>query len=496
MLEEIGACLLGETVCGGHFTRRLVQDTICQLSCSLTRGAGGCPGKCNDDMSSADTIYALSSATGRAGVAVIRVSGARAGEILAAVSRGPLPPARLAVLRSLQDPETHETIDRGLVLWFPAPHSFTGEDLCELHVHGGRAVIARLLQTLGAFTETRLAAAGEFARRAFDHEKIGLTEAEGLADIIDAETEAQRRQALRQARGLLEALYEGWRVLLLETLGLVEAAIDFSDEGDVADNAIRMADERAGRLLQAIEVHLADGRRGEIIHDGLQVLLAGVPNVGKSSLLNRLARREAAIVSPEPGTTRDVIQVALDLGGYRIVVSDTAGIRDAEGAVEREGVRRTLELGRRADLILWLTDTDETAVQVPAELAEGSAQVLQVRTKIDLSGRRGPVNGRVNGLAISAVSGEGLVELETQLISYAHALAGHDEGPVITQRRHREALEQAADGLRAYCTGEGQAIELRAEDLRLAANSLGRLVGRVDAEDVLGQIFARFCIGK
>lgn len=441
-----------------------------------------------------ETVFALSSAPGKAGVAVIRVSGPDARLAVAVLTKREPPVARTLALRCLYHPQSGQLLDRALVAWFAGPHSFTGEDIAEFHVHGGRAVIGAVLDALGGLPGVRLAKAGEFCRRAFDNEKIGLTEAEGLADLIDAETEAQRRQALRQTSGELEVLYGHWRESLLAVLGLVEAAIDFSDEPDVSADAVRQGEDGAGELLRSITCHLDDGRRGEIVRDGFHVMLAGLPNAGKSSLLNAMVRREAAIVSPEAGTTRDIVEVVMDLEGFRIVVSDTAGIREGEGVVEREGVRRALALGERADLVVWLDDAGCQAGDIPAALVEGGADLVRVASKADLA--PAGLDESAGVVRVSVRTGEGLEALEKLIIARARAAAGDREEPVLTQHRHREALQRAADGLQSFITARDAPIELRAEHLRYASRALGALVGRVDVEDVLGAIFGRFCIGK
>jgi len=288
-------------------------------------------------------IFALSSAPGRAGVAVIRLSGTGAADVVRALTGHELPAPRRAVLRRLQDPRSGDLIDRGLVLWMPAPASFTGEDCAEFHVHGGPAVTQAMLAALGSLSECRPAEAGEFARRAFEAGKMDVTEAEGLADLIEAETDAQRKQALRQASGGLSGLAEAWREELIAIMALVEAAIDFSDEGDVAEDAIAQAEARAAVLEAELRNQLEDGHRGEILRDGYRVALLGPPNAGKSTLLNAMARREVAIVSSQPGTTRDVIEVRLNLNGRTVVVTDTAGLREAAGEIEREGMRRAID---------------------------------------------------------------------------------------------------------------------------------------------------------
>jgi tRNA modification GTPase len=444
-------------------------------------------------LSEAPTIFALSSAPGRAGVAVVRVSGPRAGTVLDLIAP-PRPSPRYAAARHIVQPETGERLDHGLVLWFPGPKSFTGEDTAELHLHGGRAVIKAVLGALGSIPGCRLAEAGEFARRAFENARIDLAEAEGLADLIDAETEAQRRQALRQAEGGLSALTEDWRSRLIAASALVEAAIDFSDEADVSASAFAEARRIAAELETAIARYLDDGHRGEILREGFDVVLAGAPNVGKSSLLNALARREAAIVSAEEGTTRDVIEVKLDLEGLPVVVSDTAGLRAATGNVEREGIRRTLERAHRADLVLWLADA-RAPQPIPGELQEVTERAVVVLNKVDL------LEGKVPELAdqrllISARTGEGIDGLARRLAAIARERIGEREEPLVTQARHRQQLELCHAALRAFREGEANAIELRAEDLRQAATALGRITGRVDAEDVLDQVFGRFCIGK
>jgi tRNA modification GTPase len=441
------------------------------------------------------TIFALSSAPGRAGVAIVRVSGPAAGTALA-VMAPPRPKPRVAAARAIVHPVTGEKIDRGIVLWFPAPRSFTGEDVAELQLHGGRAVVKALLQALGRIPGCRLAEAGEFARRAFDNGKIDLAEAEGLADLIDAETEAQRRQALRQATGGLSALYEGWRKTLIDATALVEAAIDFSDEADIGETTFDQARGIVATLEAAVRHHLDDGARGEIIREGFRVALTGPPNVGKSSLLNALARREAAIVSEEAGTTRDVIEVHLDLGGLPVIVSDTAGIREAAGRIEQEGIRRSLATAEAADLVIWLMDVHEPEARLPDELQAHADRTLFVLNKIDLLPGGAPAALPDDMIAISARTGEGLAALTARLAAIAEERIGTSEEPAITQVRHRRLVETCAASLTEFLAGDPRATELRAEDLRRAAGALGRITGRIDVEDVLDQVFGRFCVGK
>lgn len=442
-------------------------------------------------MASRDTIYAVSSGAGRAGIAVVRISGPAATEVVERMAP-PMPKPRFAAFRRILHPETGEQLDEAIAIFFAGPRTETGEDMLELQIHGGRAVIGSVLGGLSLIPGCRPAEPGEFSRRAFEAGKIDLTKAEALADLVDAETDAQRRQALSQLGGALTDLYDGWRQEMISALALVEAAIDFSDEPDVASDAFEQARDVGARLSERIKAHLDDGHRGEIVRDGYRIVLAGPPNVGKSSLLNALARRDAAIVSEEAGTTRDVIEVRLDLGGVPVIVSDTAGLREPAGPIEREGIRRTLQTVRGADLMLWLMDARMPARDLPPEL--DSTPILRVLNKADL----GLANVLGPGdIAVSALTGEGLTELTKILAETAKERIETCVGsPALTQARHRSHLEAALRSLEAFMTGPGSDAELRAEDLRQAAASLGRITGRVDAEDVLGAIFGRFCVGK
>lgn len=437
-------------------------------------------------MKEASTIFALSSAPGRAGVAVIRVSGPAARQTLEMMT-GRLPEPRFAAFRTIKHPKTGDVLDRAVVVWFAAPKTETGEDIVEFQVHGSRAVIAALLSALGEIAGCRLAQPGEFARRAFENGKLDLAEIEGLADLIEAETEAQRRQALAQTAGSLSKLYDGWRTRLIEIAALVEAAIDFSDEGDVSASAFNEARNRAETLQKEIAAHLDDGHRGEILREGFRVALLGPPNAGKSSLLNALARRDAAIVSAEAGTTRDVIEVRLDLAGLAVIVSDTAGIREASSDVEREGIRRSLAAARDADLVLWLAENPESIP--PLNFSRETS--LAIRSKQDLA-----LDSHFDGLAVSAKTGAGIDQLIAEIARRASEAVGSATEPALTRARHREALENALNDIGVFLNGPPGPIELRAEDVRRAAHALGRITGRVDVEDVLDQIFSRFCIGK
>jgi tRNA modification GTPase len=441
------------------------------------------------------TIFALSSGRPPTAIAIVRLSGPEAGRALELLA-GRIPAPRMATRALLRDAD-HQPIDDAVVLWFPAPASATGEDVAEFHVHGGRAVLASMFATLSALVNLRAAEAGEFTRRAFENGKLDLTEAEGLDDLIHADTDRQRRQALRQLKGLLGDRAKHWRAQIIEASALIEAGIDFSDEGDVPAELIAPALARVRQLADEIEQVLDSQGRSERLRDGLVVAIAGPPNVGKSTLINQLVRREVAIVSPHAGTTRDVIEVQLDLDGYPVTVIDTAGIRETDDPVEQEGVRRARARAAEADLVLWLVDA-----QLEAKLPtiEGDTPVWTIRNKIDLdragsAASKPGLDGEV-GFAISASRGDGLPDVIAALVKFAQNYFGAGEGALIGRERQRVLLRQTADSLRRSIDVIGQGEELAAEDLRTAAHSLGRLLGRVDVEDILDVIFREFCVGK
>jgi tRNA modification GTPase len=452
-----------------------------------------------------DTIFALSSGRPPAAIAVVRISGPRAGDALKALT-GKLPEPRKAALARVRDPQSGEIIDEALALWFPGPNSETGEDIAELQLHGGRAVIAAVLGALGRIEGLRPAEAGEFTRRAFENGRLDLTAVEGLADLIGAETEAQRRQAYAHLKGLLGERAETWRARLIEALALVEARIDFSDEADVPEDLVEPALTIVRELRNEIAQALAGATRGERLRDGLVVAIAGPPNAGKSTLLNRIAKREVAIVSPVPGTTRDVIEVHLDLDGYPVTLLDTAGIRDSADPVEQEGVRRARQRAAEADLVLWVEDAKDTdarsrttAVLAP-KMTDGTTWL--VRNKIDLlsSGKRNELKTEFGssdiGVCLSATTGLGLAEFLDRLTRYAQSYFG-PESALLARERHRKALVLTQNALDRLLAETGQIQEeVMAEELRLAAQSLGRLTGSVNVEDVLDVIFRDFCIGK
>jgi tRNA modification GTPase len=441
-------------------------------------------------MQTVDTIFAIASGTSRAAIIVARLSGPATRSIVKSLA-GRIPPPREAALVTFTDPASGEPIDRGLILFFPAPQSFTGEDCAEFHLHGSRAVISTILAIIGRLEGTRLAEPGEFTRRALLNGKMDLAQVEGIADLIDAETNWQRRQALRQMNGALGQQAALWRQNLLEAAVLIEAEIDFSDEADVPANTSHRIGACLAPLLLDFERELERGYVGEIIRDGLTIIIAGPPNAGKSTLLNALARRDVAIVSPEPGTTRDLIEVHLDLNGCAVTLIDTAGLREASSKIEQLGMDRARAKAKEADLVLWLSEA-AAPMDPPQDLSE--AEVWYLYTKSDLSKGQRPESK--HGLWLSAETGENLDLLLERITSYAEALIGEGAGGLITRERHRRAFEDAAAALKRILGNLEGPVEFLAEDLRIALHSLQRITGLVDVEDILGEIFSRFCIGK
>jgi len=438
------------------------------------------------------TIYALASGFGLSGIAVIRISGSNAGDALRALTKDKLPPPRRAVMSDFINPADGSLLDKGLAIWFPEPHSFTGENIAELHVHGGRSVVSSLLKALSLCEGLRLAEPGEFSRRAFENNKFDLTAVEALADLINAETENQQRQALRQMQGELGLLYESWRRILLEIIVQLEATIDFSDE-DLPHDLERKADESIKNLFHEISTHLKDGRRGEILRSGVHVAIIGPPNAGKSSFLNLLTRRNTAIVSEIPGTTRDVIETRLDIGGYPVVIVDTAGLRDGGDEIEKEGIQRAKDRAQNADLKIAIFDVMQGPDPYTYDFIDKNTMVIA--NKIDIGPHKTPdeIKGH-SPWRISLLTGDGIEEmlegLENEIERRCHLSAA----PLLTQARHRASLEDCRNALERF--NQEAAIELRAEELRLAVRALGRITGRVDVEDILDEIFHNFCIGK
>jgi tRNA modification GTPase len=442
-----------------------------------------------------DTIFALASAPGRAGVAVIRISGPGAAAALRDLA-GSLPPPRRAVHRRIRDPRTAEIIDDGIALYFAGPASVTGEDVAEFQLHGGRAVLKAVLAALGTRPGFRMAEPGEFTRRAFLNGKFDLTAAEAVADLVAAETAAQRRQALRQLGGEFGRLCEAWREGLIRAQARLEAEIDFPEEG-LPQALWAAARDEIKSLSEEIARQLADDHRGERLRAGLLIAILGPPNAGKSTLMNALAQRDVAITSSVAGTTRDVIEVELDLGGYPVVLADTAGLRAPGDAIEEEGIRRARARAESADLRLAIVDASKPEDLEAVKGFLGRDTIL-VANKIDIATRQGRESriqvGDVRAWPVSVLTGVGMSELIDHLTEKVSESLTTENAPLVTRLRHRDALETCLDALDRFQTAT--LPELAAEDLRAAARALGRITGRVDVDDVLDSLFKEFCIGK
>ncbi len=436
-----------------------------------------------------DTIFALASGVGRAAIAVLRISGPGCSAALQMIAPGAEFPDRGAVLRTIRHPQSREPLDRALITRFQAPRSFTGEEMAEISVTGGRAVASACVKALGLIPGLRLAEPGEFAWRAFMNGKIDLSEVEGLADLVEAETEAQRRQAQRIAGGALSRECEAIRTNLLEAMAAVETQIDFTDVEDASDFTLESVRSAARAVIERIERALATADAAARLREGFTVVIAGPPNVGKSTLMNALAGRDVAITSPIPGTTRDLIEVFLDLRGYPVILVDTAGIRDTHDPIEQEGVARARRRAESADLTLWLDDGGDS----PAPSLE--LPILLVRTKTDLEEAGAPAAG-AEELAISAKTGAGVDRLLDVIADLAEERMSSREPALLTLERHRRAFQDARQALSSALAPEAAEPELIAEDLRRAASAMDRIVGRIGVEDVLGEIFARLCVGK
>ncbi|AGB43340.1 small GTP-binding protein domain protein [Mesorhizobium australicum WSM2073] len=442
-------------------------------------------------MISGDSIVALSSGRLPAGVAVVRISGPQTRFVVETIVCG-MVKARAAVLRRFRAPDG-TVLDNGLVLFFPGPASFTGEDVAEFHVHGGRAVVARMVETIAGFEGVRHAEPGEFTRRAFFNGKVDLVETEALADLVNAETEAQRRFAIQNAGGAQSALYLGWRRRLIHARAMIEAEIDFADEDDVPGSVSDTVWSDVRSMISEIDRHIVGFHAAEIIRDGFEVVILGAPNAGKSSLFNALAQRDAAIVTDEPGTTRDLLEVVLDLRGLRVRLTDTAGLREAPGKIEAIGIEKARAKADCADLLLLLEDAADPKDAGPLPM---STPALRVGTKLDLLDKRATQDaaGRYE-FGISVIDGTGVDGLLAEIGRRAAEAAGVSGDVLPSRLRHVELLDAANRHLHR-AADERMPQELRAEELRLAADRLGRIVGAVDVEDLLDVIFSRFCIGK
>jgi tRNA modification GTPase len=447
-------------------------------------------------MNKTDTIFALSSGAGRAGIAVVRLSGPASGMLLNHFAGGVVKP-RHASLRAITI--DNEIIDQALVLWLPGPGTVTGEDMAEFHLHGSGAIVARLFSAFGEIVDLRLAEAGEFTRRAFVNGRMDLVAVEGLSDLLEAQTESQRRLAMRQFLGAASSQYDSWRSSLLTALSLIEAAIDFSDEEDVARDAVAQARAQLLVLKSELELAVAQSTRVGLLRSGVRVVIAGEPNVGKSSLLNALAMREVAIVSPQAGTTRDVIDVTLNLGGVPVILTDTAGLRDAgDDAIEAIGIGRAEAAIAEADVLLWLVSVDRPGL--PGDRYPN----LIVMNKCDLDGRAGAAeliqlrNKFPNAVScgVSVRSGDGLPEFLTILQDVVSQHLGQAEQAPVVRERHGRAITQSIRYLNDALLVNAQNTELFAEHVRQSARALASITGHIDVEDMLGAIFSRFCIGK
>jgi tRNA modification GTPase len=435
-----------------------------------------------------DTIFALASGAGRAAIAVLRLSGPGCSQALKTLAPGAEFPDRRAVLRTLRHPQSQEPLDRALITRFQAPRSFTGEEMAEISVTGGRAVASACVKALALLPGLRLAEPGEFTWRAFMNGKIDLSEVEGLADLVEAETEAQRRQAQNIAGGALSRECDAIRTSLLEAMAAVETQIDFTDVEDASDFTLESVRRAARAAIERIDRALATADAAARLREGFTVVIAGPPNVGKSTLMNALAGRDVAIISPIPGTTRDLIEVFLDLRGYPVILVDTAGIRESVDPIEQEGVARARRRAESADLMLWLSDGDR---QSPPSL---ESPTLAVRTKIDL--KADTPAARPADLAISAKTGVGVDRMLDVIAELAEERMSSREPALLTLERHRRGFQDARQALTSALAPDAAEPELIAEDLRRAAAAMDRIVGRIGVEEVLGEIFARLCVGK
>ena len=444
-----------------------------------------------------DTIFALSSGAVPAGVAVVRISGPRAKEIMNYLVDSE-PKARFAALRYVTNPNTGDVIDQALVISFPGEKSFTGEETVEFHLHGGRAVVKSMISLLDSYDGCRMAEAGEFAKRAFENGKFDLTEIEGLADLIHAETENQRKQAMRQASGAHRSVIEGWRETLLYARSMIEAELDFSDEEDVPGAVSDVIWPKLKKLKAEMEHHLANAHRGERLRDGMTVVLAGHPNAGKSSLLNWFAKRDVAIVTEEAGTTRDLLELHLDIEGYPVTVIDTAGLRESDNIVEREGIRRALERSEHADLLIEVVDASipDARVNVNSRaerlvLFNKQDRIADARSEPQLPGK-----GEENAFFVSVKNGLGMDIFYDSFVKQIAELFDGAEDILITRKRHESYLRVCVDNVDKSLIYSDSPLEIRSEFLRMAGDELGKITGRIDVEDMLGVIFSQFCVGK
>ncbi len=436
-----------------------------------------------------DTIFALSSASGQAGVAVVRISGEDSLLVLKKMTALKQVKPRYVYFSDILDKDGSK-IDQAIVLYFKAPYSFTGEDVAEIQCHGSRAVLEKILSCLGDIPNCRLAEAGEFTRRAVYHGKMDLTSAEGLLDLIHAQTQAQRKWAIRQMGGALQKLYDGWREELVKSLAFIEAYLDFPEE-EIPLEQLNLVTKMVQKIILEIDVHLNDHNRGKRLKQGFVVAIVGAPNVGKSSLLNQLAQKNVAIVSNTEGTTRDIIEVSMDVCGYPVTFADTAGLRISAEEIESEGIRRALDKIKTADLVLALVDAQNyPKLDVLTQSAiEQNPNHWVVWNKNDLTSKK-----QLEGYSICALTGKGLDVLWKDIANFITCEMGDTQSMMVTHERYKESLRECLACLRRSLTSS--ALELRAEDMRLATQSLGKITGRVCVDELLDIIFSQFCIGK
>ncbi len=441
-------------------------------------------------MNASDTIFAPASGTGKAGIAIIRVSGVKSRKVLELICGIFNPEAKKVQFSTFKNPLTGEIIDKGITVYFAAPASYTGEDVAELQIHGGRAVIAALLKALCVIEGLRPAEAGEFSRRAVMNGKMDLTAAEGVADLINADTEEQRKQALRQLSGELGSLYESWRHGLIKILASLEAYIDFPEE-DIPPESIDSAKSAIKSLSEEISSHLNDNHRGERLRDGFSIAIIGAPNAGKSSILNRLVKRDVAIVSQTAGTTRDIIEAYIDISGYPVIFADTAGLREAKEEIEAEGIKRALAKAENADLVLAVFSGDKYPF-----LDNETIELVKDKNHILVLNKSDVVQEKISPdlLPVSALTGEGIDNLSAKISLIVEERLSLRESPALTSIRHRQALNDCLLSLKRSINAPQ--LDLMAEDIRIAARSLGSITGHINVEEILDMVFKDFCIGK
>lgn len=440
-----------------------------------------------------NTIYSPASPIQKSGIIVIRISGPDIAKVLRSLGCGALTP-REATLQSIYHPETKDLIDRCISIYYKSPKSFTGEDVLELHIHGGKAVLDLTMDALSKISNLRVADPGEFSMRAFLNNKMDLAEVEGLQSLIDSDTKAQHKQALKQVSGELSLIYENWRKSLLQILTKVEASIDFPEE-EIPEDVLKNIDLQIKKMIDGISLYLENSKKGEKLSEGLYIAILGPTNAGKSSLINKISKKDLAIVSSIEGTTRDVIEIDLDIAGYPVTIADTAGLRKSENEIENEGIRRSIEKAKTADLKIIVLDASKDFTTDPSLKLAGENDLIIIN-KQDLVSKNIPQkldNKKV--ISISTKENKGIENLMSEITNFTKTFFIHtDNTPIITKQRHRENLSKAVECLKSIDLSAD--IVLSSEELRSAANYLASITGRIDVESLLGEIFSSFCIGK